>query len=361
MLIITADTLSVGSPSSLLMTSVGMSIESTRPTADIYPSNFSLEAAAVAARSLETPTFDISAQLAASLSKSAPKQSMPMPSSSEFRQLDDRMHNFHLSNPPLSQPPSSHHHLQHQQQSPVGNGGPSMRTSPGGSSGAGVGMWFKSQQPLHHHHQQQQQHHSHLPPGDVIMAAQQQQLHQHHHHQQQQQRQHQIIPQRTHFNNNTGGMPTPPFGSIVMETASSPMQQQQTSFITKPPTQPSNQSFHPSQQQQFVGQATPQPPSSNFGAIGQNIRHGIYKDYFYSYFRFVYQKDVSIFFDFLFNLYSSTTKWLHASTTTTSSTTNFGESCRKSTTTATTTNIGKSRWKSATTTFFLEWSTTWNT
>lgn len=274
------------------MTSVGMSIESTRPTVDIYPSTFSLEAAAVAARSLETPTFDISAQLAVGLSKSAPKQSMPS-SSSEFRQIDERMHNFHLSNPLPSQPPTvhHHHHLQHHQQSPVGNGGPAMRISPGGS-GAGVGMWFKSQQPTHHHHQQ---HHSHLPPGDVLMAQQKQQQLHHHHLQQQQQRQHPVsIPQRTHFTNNTGGMPPPHFGSIVLETASSPMQQQQNSFINKPPPQPTNQSFLPSQQKQFVAQAAPQPPSSNFGAIGQNIRHGTER-LIYTIIKIQYNFSISIF------------------------------------------------------------------
>ena len=263
----TADSLSVGSPSSLLMTSVGMSIESTRPSVDIYPSSFgglqqqnSLEAAAAAARSLETPTFDISAQLAAGLSTSAPKQSSVV-SSSEFQHMEERMHSFHLSNLSPSQQPAQHHHhqhQQHQQHSPVENG-PSMHVSPGGG---GVGMWFKSQQPTHHHHQ----HHPHLP-GDIIMAAPQQ-LHHHHHHQRQQA----TVPQRTHFTSNTGGMPLPPFGSMVIETASSPMQQQ-NSFITKPPGPPGNQSYLPSQQQ-FVAQAAPSP-SSNFGAIGQNIRHGM--------------------------------------------------------------------------------------
>ena len=96
------------------MTSVGLSIESSRPSVDIYPSSFggvnlqqvspqnTLEAAAAAARSLETPTFDISAQLAVGLSKSAPKHG------SEFRQMDERMHNFHMSSQPQQSPISQH-------------------------------------------------------------------------------------------------------------------------------------------------------------------------------------------------------------------------------------------------------------
>jgi len=211
-----ADNLSVGSPS-MPLTSVGMFKES-RPTPDIYPSSgiHNHQQQEAVARSLETPTFDISAQLAGNLSKSAPQHSP------EFRQMNEQMRGFQISKPPPQQTQPSAPQVLMQQQVNNAQQPPSMRS----------GMWFKSQ-PVHADNMLAQHPAQHRPPPAQQRGVQQ---------------------QGGTFNNALS------FGSIVMET--SPMH---NNFITPKPPQPAQHFVS----QQFMPQA---PHQSNFGAIGQNIR-----------------------------------------------------------------------------------------
>jgi len=202
------------------------------PASDIYSTGLS-NTPQKAARSLETPTFDISAQF---LSKSAPTVGQ----SPEFRQMSERMHNFQMQ--PQQQ--------QQQQQHPVQSPAPNMLPSPTQPSMLS-GMWFKSQPspPII------------LPPPQQSPSQQQQQ--------QQQQQQHQQQRSDGFINNQV----QQPFG-LVMDH-SSPMH---SNFIKAASTLPPPPQHAGYISQQFVPhpQHPPPPPlSSNFGAIGQNIRPAV--------------------------------------------------------------------------------------
>ena len=222
-----ADTLSVGSPS-LPLTSVGMFQESRptpilhNPSNDIYSTSLSNTSHQEAVRSLETPTFEM-------LSKSAPTVGQ----SPEFRQMAERMHNFQIKPP-----------QQHPAQQPPPNLLPSP-TQPSMLSG----MWFKSQPspPIH------------LPPSQHHSPLQQQQTQQ-----QQQQR------AGGYINNPV----QQPFG-IVMDNPS-PMHNNFIKTVNTHPPPPQQPAQHAGYISQKFAQSHPPPPavplSSNFGAIGQNIR-----------------------------------------------------------------------------------------
>lgn len=209
-----SDTLSVGSPS-VSLTSVGMFQES-RPLHDPSSDIYGLGSKQEVARSLETPTFDITSQLTG-LSKSAPVRKQ----SPEFRhavnQMSERMQGFQInSQHPISQPGPMMASPTQAVPQPQ-----SMRT----------GMWFKSQPSAP---QMQGQVIDNMPQHRPPPPQQLQQ-------------------QRGNFN----GPIQQPYGSINMVI--DPLH---STFVKTTTTLPSHT---------FISQPFP-PQSSNFGAIGQNIR-----------------------------------------------------------------------------------------